>query len=82
MFKGTDYEDNYVIYDSVLVRSLPLYIKRYLNEDIKQKEYINDYLKFSNYIDRIIDSAKKEHGNKISRNGFDHLIWYYHKGRQ
>ena len=82
LFKDTNDEDHYAIYDSVLVKSLPLYIKRYLNEDVKPKEYINNYLKFSNYIDRIIDSAKKEHGNKISRNGFDHLIWYYHKGRQ
>ena len=75
-------EDYYAIYDSVVVHSLPKYIKRYLNEDVKPKEYINDYNKFSCYIDRIIEKAYKEHGNKISRNGFDHLVWYYHKGRQ
>lgn len=82
LFKDTSDEDYYAIYDSVVVKSLPKYIKRYLNEDVNPKEYKNDYNKFSNYIDRIIDKAAKEHGIKISRNGFDHLVWYYHKGRQ
>ena len=26
-------------------------------------------------------SYKKVDGIEISRNGFDHLLWYYHKGR-
>ena len=27
------------------------------------------------------EHAKKIYGDEISRNGFDHLVWYYHKGR-
>lgn len=35
------------------------------------------YREYSEIIDKILDKS----GNKISRNGFDHLLWYYYKGR-
>lgn len=81
LFNGEDVEDNFSIYDSILKKTLPKYIKRYLNEDVKEKEYENDYKKYMKYIDDIRESASKIYGEKISRNGFDHLLWYYHKGR-
>ena len=32
--------------------------------------------------DEIRDAAaKKNSGEMISRRGFDHLLWYYHKGQ-
>ena len=33
------------------------------------------------YIDSIRNKAEELYGKKISRNGFDRLLWYYHKGR-
>ena len=45
------------------------------------KDYENNYANYISYIDEIRDKASKKYGHKISRNGFDHLIWYYHKGR-
>lgn len=81
IFEGTEFEDNYSIYDNVLKKSLCKYIKRYLNLDIKEDSYDNDYKKYIEYIDSIRNKAEELYGKKISRNGFDHLLWYYHKGR-
>lgn len=81
LFENTEFEDSYSIYDMVLKNSLPLYIKKYLEKDADTKEYENDYLKYISYIDEIREKAKEKYGMKISRNGFDHLIWYYHKGK-
>lgn len=81
LFKDQEIEDNYSIYDNVLKKALPKYIKRYLNEDVDSKEYENDYCLYMRYIDRIRNEAEKLYKIKISRNGFDHLLWYYHKGR-
>ena len=39
---------------------------------------INNYPVYSRTIDAIIEAA----GTEISRNGFDHLVWYYYKGRK
>lgn len=82
LFKDEDAGDNFSIYDSILKKTLPKYIKRYLNKDVKEKDYENDYRKYINYIDDIRESASSIYGEKISRNGFDHLLWYYHKGRK
>lgn len=82
LFEGEAIDDNFSIYDSVLKKSLPKYIKRYLNKDIDVLDYENNYIKYINYIDEIRNSASEIYGKKISRNGFDHLVWYYHKGRE
>ena len=81
LFKGTKAADNFSKYDSVLEKALPQYVKRYLGEDVKLKEYKNNYQQYIKYIDNIREAASKETGEKISRNGFDHLLWYYHKGK-
>lgn len=81
LFSNTEYEDNYSIYDSVLKSALPKYIKRYLNKEINENEIENNYNKYIKYIDEIRDAAEKMYGKRISRNGFDHLLWYYHKGK-
>lgn len=82
LFNETEYEDNYSIYDNVLKKALPKYIKRYLNRDVNEKEYENNYNQYIEYIDEIRNIANKEYGKIISRNGFDHLLWYYHKGKE
>ncbi len=81
LFEGTEFEDNYSIYDNVLKKSLCKYIKRYLNLDVSESSFKNDYKKYIEYIDNIRNKAEKLYGKKISRNGFDHLLWYYHKGQ-
>ena len=82
LFEGTEFADNYSIYDNVLRKSLSKYIKRYLNLNVNEKSFENNYKKYIGYIDSIRKKAEDLYGKKISRNGFDHLLWYYHKGRQ
>jgi hypothetical protein len=74
LFEGMPEQDNYSIYDKVLKDALPKYINHYLKtENIN----LDDYPIYYNTIGEII----KESGSGISRNGFDHLLWYYFKGR-
>lgn len=81
LFKGKEEADNFSVFDNVVKEKLPIYYKLYLNEKISVKDYENNYSNYISYIDGIRDKASKKYGHKISRNGFDHLIWYYHKGR-
>lgn len=74
IFEGTEFQDNYSICDSILKKVLPLYMCYY---GIAQKFDINDYGEYRAAVDTIRDAS----GIEISRNGFDHLLWYYHKGR-
>lgn len=74
-FEGEPEQDNYSIWDRVLEKALPLYLNYY---EIKWKQNdIKEYELYRKLIDTIIN--KSESG--ISRNGFDHLVWYYYKGR-
>lgn len=73
--------DNYSIYDSVLFQALPIYEFRYCKtKELKKVSEDDFYKNYSDVIDRIRKAAKNECGEEISRNGFDHLLWYYHKG--
>ena len=60
---------------------MPKYILRYLKERVKDSELKYNYPKYVSYIDRILESANEEYKERISHNGFKHLIWYYHKGK-
>lgn len=88
LFKENDgRRDNYSIYDGILREVIPHYATRYkvnLSEEyedaIKNKD-INVYPLYWGIVGNIIEKAYEETGDKISRNGFDHLLWYYHKGR-
>lgn len=75
MFYGEETQDNYSIYDNVLKKVLPLYAERY-GIQCKKKD-LNNY----SYYRLVVDEVIKKSNSKISRNGFDHLLWYYHKGR-
>jgi hypothetical protein len=43
--------------------------------------YSDIYRMYQAYIDFIRDYYGKQTGTKVSRNGLDHLLWYYYKGR-
>lgn len=75
LFAGLEEQDNYSIYDNVLKKVLPLYAKKFGINCTK-----NDLNNYSNYR-TIVDEIIKKSNSNISRNGFDHLLWYYHKGR-
>lgn len=74
IFEGTKYQDNYSIYDNILKTVLPEYLDYY---SIDETYDLNDYGDYRRAIDAIRAASETE----ISRNGFDHLLWYYHKGR-
>jgi len=74
LFEGTENQDNYSIYDGILRETLPLYISFF---NIETKYDLEDYAQYRSAVDAI--RLKTE--EPISRNGFDHLLWYYHKGR-
>ena len=73
LFEGEEEQDNYSIYDYVLKAVLPKYIAYYGLKDWD----LDNYGEYRKAVDDIIAAANA----KISRNGFDHLLWYYFKGR-
>ncbi len=78
IYEGTKHQDNYPIYDSILRTVIPWYLDYY---QIKEEYDLNDYKDYRKAVDSIRKTSGKKTGIKISRNGFDHLLWYYHKGR-
>lgn len=84
--------DKYSIYDTVLCNALPYYAWVYLGEVYiaKKKSIINkfgmknngDYKGYKDLIDRIRKKSMNEIGYKISREGFDSIVWYYFKGEK
>lgn len=74
LFKGTEQQDNFSIYDNIVSKAIPAYIYHFkLNKrDFNPKDY-------SSYIG-MIDKIRQASGSGISRNGFDHLLWYFYKG--
>ena len=82
-FEGTPEADNYSIYDNVLAKTLVDYanthgLHKILNGGVKFKES-----NFKNYeiYSQVIDVLRTKYGENISRNGFDHLLWYAYKGQ-
>lgn len=74
IFENTEYQDNYSIYDNIIRTVLPMYLKYY---GITVHYDLTDYRQYRSAVDMIRNVS----GIEISRNGFDHLLWYYHKGR-
>ena len=77
IFEGEDAQDNFSIYDSVVVEILPRYLKYYEIEVDEKKIRNKDYTEYCKAIDGVIRAS----GNRISRYGFDHLLWYYFKDK-
>lgn len=63
-------QDNYSIYDKIVSNMIPTYASAY--SILVNTKKFNDYKYYSDIIDQVIKTS----GNKISRNGFDHLLWY------
>ena len=64
------------IYDSILKKVLPYYLDFFKNEE---KYNFDCYKVYYDAIDKLIDKLKEETGIDISRNGLDHLLWFYHR---
>lgn len=80
-FEGKEEQDNYSKYDKVMAEALPMYleaagIKKANGSLYTEKDYntVANYSLYSDLIDQLRD-------NRISRCGFDHLLWYYHKAK-
>lgn len=79
LFEDDKLRDKYSIYDNVIVSVLPYYIKKY---GVENNKSLKDYSVYCKVIDLIRKkAASATNTTPISRNGFDHLLWYYHKGR-
>ena len=74
LFTGNE-QDNFSIFDSILCNAIPLYAD-YYNIEISKK-FRTSYSEYMSVIDQIIQQS----GDEISRNGFDHLVWYFHKAK-
>ena len=70
MFEG-EYKDNYSIYDRIVSKALPSYMERY---GITKRKFTS-YAEYQKSIDEVIEKSK----SGISRNRFDHLLWYSYK---
>lgn len=89
LFCNTDDADLYSIFDRVVNNNLEKYAKRYgitfekkELKDLKSWEEIKKYYQdYQDAINEILNEAEKLNGERISRNGFDHLIWYSSKNK-
>lgn len=81
-FIGRPEQDNYSICDNVLRKAVVMYANIFelyniLNQGIKfTEDDFDNYALFSS----VVDMLRNNYGEHISRNGFDHLLWYYYKG--
>jgi len=87
LFDGEMEQDNYSIYDGIVVKALPKYLAHYkITDETFAKITTNKFpkgeaYKVYNIYRKAVDAVIKASGNNISRNGFDHILWYYFKGR-
>ena len=86
--KDTDCRDSYSIYDYIVSNALTTYygfeeIKPSENDSADKQFFVEKYRNYQTFIDKIRDDAAKAANdpNPVSRNGFDHLLWYYYKGK-
>lgn len=75
VFEGKKEQDNFSIYDSIVANNIDKYASYY--GITMPKDIASNYASFIKLVDDIIMKS----GNNISRNGFDHLLWYFHKAR-
>lgn len=91
MFEGKSEQDNYVIYDDVLAKTLPYYEKYFLGtvshktkegKDSIKVTYmdVQNYEGYRKYVDSIRTEVSKKYKYDLSREKFDYMIWYYYKG--
>jgi len=94
LLDGED-RDRYSIFDSFVGRVVPCYLERLeeekangscWNQIITKDMFVNNKGKkkkidYPLYHKAIADLLTMDEEEAISRNGFDHLVWYFHKGR-
>ena len=71
VFEDQPEADNFSIWDNEVADVLPWYLTYW---DIPVPKDLRNYKDYSDSI----DSLRRKTG--VSRNGFDHLLWYFHKG--
>ena len=69
-YKGKTEADNFPIIDNVVKTAFPKYAA-----DIVKRIVFDNYETFVENIDKV----RAHYNNCISRNGFDHLMWYANK---
>lgn len=69
----SEYQDSYSIYDDILGSALGM-------TPAQGKHTGEYYATFYKGYQDLIDQKIKESGQPVSRNGFDHLLWYFYKG--
>lgn len=86
LFEGEkEYQDNYSIYDNIVIDIIPDYASFFNIEcelkPFNKKRAILPSEYYKKYQDLIGDILKKN-GNRITRNAFDHIMWYYTKTKK
>ena len=84
-------QTDYSKYDNVVAKALPVYYQAYCNKNVRTTEFLVDnstsdkyhnrlsvYEKYSDTIAVIINAIGKS--DRLSRDEFDHIIWYGMKG--
>lgn len=81
LFEGEPEQDNYPVYDNVVSNGLRRYVKHFdlSNVSMPKRRWNQpfDYPSYCECVNAVIGRAC----DPISRTGFDHLVWYYFKGR-
>jgi hypothetical protein len=80
LFEGEKAQDNYSIYDNIVINVLPNYMKKGEKALPSFNKYNEGnasryYEKYQKTIDIILENNPE----LISRNAFDHIMWYYTK---
>ncbi|MBP0967439.1 MAG: hypothetical protein J5722_07385, partial [Oscillospiraceae bacterium] len=84
LFEGKPEQDNFPIFDSVLSKAIQVYSWYFLGKSVNmefEREKVDTVWKVYEAYCQTIDDIRNNHKEKISRNGFDHILWYYFKGR-
>lgn len=88
LYKDEEKKDLYSIYDNVLARVIPDYAREYgvdknssILIDGKLEEYkkADDKAAYYSAYQKLIEDIIRKGKEPISRNGFDHLLWYTNK---
>lgn len=81
LFEGEPEQDNYPVYDNVVSNGLCRYVKHFDLSGVSVPKRVRnrpfDYDGYCTCVNAVIGRAC----DPISRTGFDHLVWYYFKGR-
>ncbi len=79
LFSGDNEQDNFSIYDNVMCKAIRDYDEKFTEKN-NGETYAEFYGRYIDTIDAIRNKYSRS-GGLVSRNGFDHLLWYYYKGQ-